>query len=174
MSESSKPDDSATEPKEPLPPEAAPSVDPVAELLGPVLETQPTTPPGKSRLWRVEVSGPVPLPQLLKQYDEIVPGSAKRMMDQAEKQTAHRQRQETKALDSNIKNSNWGTRFGFVLGIVALIGGLILIDRGHDNAGLGVIALVDGSLALAFVTGTYSNRAEREAKAKERLKPKGS
>jgi uncharacterized membrane protein len=47
--------------------------------------------------------GPIPPPQLLKQYDEISPGFADRIIRMAESETAHRQQAENKALDADIK-----------------------------------------------------------------------
>jgi uncharacterized membrane protein len=35
-------------------------------------------------------SGPIPPPLILKQYDDLVPGAAARILAQAEQQTAHR------------------------------------------------------------------------------------
>lgn len=61
-------------------------------------------------------SGPLPHPEILKKYDEIVTGAAERIIKQAEVQTNHRIQLETKVIDSDIRNSRLGLIFGFIVG----------------------------------------------------------
>ena len=39
---------------------------------------------------RIEFSGPIPPPQVLKQYEEIIPGAGERILAMAEKEQDHR------------------------------------------------------------------------------------
>jgi len=65
-------------------------------------------------------SGPIPPPSILKEYDDIVPGSAKKIMDSAHKQTNHRIIQEEKIVSSEISSSRIGQWMGFVIAIIIL------------------------------------------------------
>jgi len=57
-------------------------------------------------------SGPLPPPVVLKQYDEIVPGAAERILSMAESQSQHRQQLERSVIESDIKNSRLGLHYG--------------------------------------------------------------
>ena len=60
-------------------------------------------------------SGPLPPPQVLQQYNEIVPGLAGRIVAHAERQTEHRIQMEAKVIHSDISKSWAGLVCGFVL-----------------------------------------------------------
>jgi len=47
-------------------------------------------------------SGPLPHPQILEKYNEVVPDAAERIIAMAENQSKHRQELETKAIESDI------------------------------------------------------------------------
>ena len=57
-------------------------------------------------------SGPLPPPEILAKYNSVVPNAAERIITMAETQAAHRQRIESKVIESNIRNSRleciWG------------------------------------------------------------------
>jgi uncharacterized membrane protein len=72
----------------------------------------------------VQLVGPLPPPEILKQYDIALPGGAERIMALAERQSAHRQELEKKVVDSNCRNERLGTILGFILVMTALGGGL--------------------------------------------------
>src|ERR1700733_12152413 len=58
-------------------------------------------------------SGPIPPPEMLKEYDAIVPGSAGRILDTFHNQSHHRIELENKVINSDISRSNWGLATGF-------------------------------------------------------------
>jgi len=116
---------------------------------------------------RQEYSGPLPPPDAIQKYDEIIPNGAERIMAMAEKQSEHRQQLEKKALDTDSRNSLLGVIFAFILGFTALISGITIVYLGQPISGtiFGSAGLV--SLVSAFIYGTRERRKEREAKAKK-------
>lgn len=115
---------------------------------------------------RQEYSGPLPPPDAIQKYDEIIPNGAERIMAMAEKQSEHRQQLEKKALDTDSRNSLLGVIFAFILGLLTIVAGVIVILTGHSWPGtiLGSAGLV--GLVSVFIYGTRERRKERENKAK--------
>lgn len=88
----------------------------------------------------LEVSGPLPPPQVLKQYDQIVPNGADRIVSLAEDQIHHRQSMEAR-----------GQAFTFVLAVTTLIGGVVAIVLGHSPEGLVPLVAAIAGLGGLFV-----------------------
>ena len=112
-------------------------------------------------------SGPLPPPAVLKEFNQIVPGAAGRIIKMAEGQFTHRTEIEKKVIDSDISRSKWGQVLGFIIAILGLLVSLITILRGQEVSGsiIGGGTLV--SLVSVFMYGTKSRKKEREAKAQE-------
>ena len=111
-------------------------------------------------------SGPIPPPALLREYDEIVPGSASRILDAWEKQSDHRMWLEKKVLRSDIWRSWIGLGAGFVAQIFTVsVGGYLVLD-GHDGAGATIATVGLASIVGTFVYGTRSQRQERVEKTR--------
>lgn len=70
-------------------------------------------------------SGPLPHPKHFKEYDDALPGSGDRLIGMVERDLAHAQVLQTKALEADIADMREGRRLGFVA-LVLLIGGAIL------------------------------------------------
>ena len=116
-------------------------------------------------------SGPLPPPVVLKQYDEIVPGAADRILSMAESQSQHRQQLEKSVIESDIKNSRLGLHYGLVIGLVSVIGGTACILMGHQVGGsiIGGVGLT--GLVGVFVYGSTQRKKEREARFKAEVMP---
>ena len=113
---------------------------------------------------RSSFSGPLPPPEVLKRFDEVVPGSAERIIKMAEGQFAHRTELEKKVIDSDIARSKLGQILGFIIAIVGLICSVIISIYGNQIAGaiLGVGTLA--SLVGVFMYGSKVRKEERERK----------
>jgi uncharacterized membrane protein len=111
-------------------------------------------------------SGPVPPPELLKLFDEIDPGRAKRLMDWAEDQSRHRMILESRVIRSDIWKSWAGLIAAFIITMTAIVGGGILIYLGHEVSGATVATSGLVGLSGTFIYGTSSQRRERIDKAK--------
>jgi uncharacterized membrane protein len=110
-------------------------------------------------------SGPLPPPILLKEYEDALPGAAERIFAMAERQAAHRQDLEATSVKSGKNRSYAGIVAGFLVSVACVIGGLIVVNNGHDWAGVSIATVSVASLAGVFVYGTISSRKERENKA---------
>ncbi len=110
--------------------------------------------------------GPLPPPEILREYNEIVPGLADRIVAQAERQTDHRISTEAKVINSDMTRSKAGLACGFVLCVICIIGGIICVLWGHDWAGTIIATGAVVGLATAFVYGTNMRKAERTEKTK--------
>ena len=107
-------------------------------------------------------SGPIPNPELLEKYNEIIPDGADRIMKMAETQSKHRQNLETVVITGGNSRANLGVVFAFVFAMtIALVGGtLIYFDKtiqGMIFAGVGLTGIV-----YLFIYGTRSQKEERQ------------
>ncbi len=109
-------------------------------------------------------SGPLPPPETLQKYDQILPGLAERIMRQAESQTSHRIEIEKKVIKSDVVNSRLGLIFGFILGLIGIGGGVYLTYLGMTQSGLIISGTTLVSLISVFIYGSQTRRKEREAR----------
>jgi uncharacterized membrane protein len=101
-------------------------------------------------------SGPVPHPDILAQFDQIVPGSAEQIVNQFVQETNHRHRLERRALAAEIvderenrRERRLGQIFGFVIALVVLSGSVVSSVLGAQWPG-GILG-VGGLAALVGV-----------------------
>ena len=132
------------------------------------LDTRQPQPPAR----RVSTSisafqGPLPPPEILEQYNRIVPNGAERIVSMAESQMRHRQTLESAVVNGNITAQSRGQTMGFILGLVAILGGIGLIAFNKNAEGLAAIITAFASLAGVFVYGRIEQRIERQQKRRE-------
>ena len=65
-------------------------------------------------------SSPIPPPNILKGYNDIIPNGAERIIAQSEIQLNHRINLENFAVKAELKQSGRGQIFGFILGVIVL------------------------------------------------------
>lgn len=92
-------------------------------------------------------SAPIPPPELLQQYNEIIPNGADRILAMAENQSAHRIRMESMAIKANLNRATRGQLFAFLISILAISGGIYLAVIGKELGG-GILG-TGGLVALA-------------------------
>ena len=114
---------------------------------------------------RTTWQGPIPPPDILQGYEDIVPGAAERLLQMAEAQSAHRIQLEKAVVAGDIKSGYWGLAAGFILSALVIGGGIYLIATGHDWAGSVLIGLNLIGLAGVFVYGARNLRATRNGQA---------
>jgi len=112
-------------------------------------------------------SGPVPPPQLVREWEAIVPGSADRLLTMAENQSNHRIDIEGKVIESNVQNERRSQNFSFILALIAIVGGIWLLSTGHDITGLSTLVGTLVSLVTVFVVGKKKGQAELDTKKKK-------
>jgi uncharacterized membrane protein len=119
----------------------------------------------------VSFSGPLPPPQLLHQYNEVVPDGAERLMKMAEVQQTHRQELERTVIHGNVRSEARGQWMGLLISLVVVGAGTYLAAIGKQLTG-GLLVGVDVvALASVFVYGKHLQRQELDKK-KESLKRK--
>jgi uncharacterized membrane protein len=103
-------------------------------------------------------AGPLPSPQILREFNEIVPGSADRIITMAEKQEDHRIEIESKVIESNIRNEKLGVISGLVIGLAGLSCATICALYGHDW----VAGIIGGSTLVSLVSVFVIGKSKRE------------
>ncbi|MCP3941879.1 MAG: DUF2335 domain-containing protein [Desulfobacteraceae bacterium] len=121
-----------------------------------------------------QFQGPLPPPQILAGYEQLLPGAADRILAMAEKETAHRHMLEEKSLDAEIEglkneagDTKRGQYCGLAIGIIAIVSGAYTATNGAPWPGGfigtgGVVALVS-----AFIVGRnnpHSNNGDQQSK----------
>jgi len=109
-------------------------------------------------------SGPLPPPAMLRQYEELLPGSASRIISMAERQSAHRQGIENKVISSNILNERLGMVLGFVICVLAILAGAYALMKGRSGFGIASIVGGLGAPLAAFIYGKSEQRKDLEAR----------
>lgn len=114
------------------------------ELKGKVLERD--IPSVASRITKIAVSeqfsGPMPHPKHLREYDQILPGAAERILSMAERNLDHNMQSNRTALEAEIDDRKRGMYFGF-FSLVFLIGG-----------GFGSLFVTDNPIVPGIFLGT--------------------
>ena len=80
-------------------------------------------------------SAPLPAPEELERFEQILPGATERIFKQFENQAAHRQKLEKRVITTESINSFVGLIFGFIIGMTGLLGGIYLVLNNHESAG---------------------------------------
>jgi uncharacterized membrane protein len=135
---------------------------------------QPKPPPAQPApaqllLQRIEqrmeqFSGPIPPPDLLRKYNDIVDNGAERLFAAFENQTRHRQELENTVVQGAEARANRGQWMGFIMANVVLGVGGVMVFSGHEEAGAVVISVDLVGLVSVFIYGRHTQRQEREKK----------
>jgi uncharacterized membrane protein len=107
-------------------------------------------------------SGPIPPPELLEKYNDIIPEGANRIMLMAEKQQDHRMGLENRVIDGNLKQSSLGLYLGFALSLVITVVGGYLVYLGKNVGGYAALFLPLSALISIFVYTKKTQKKELE------------
>lgn len=111
-----------------------------------------------------QFSGPIPPPDLLTQYNDVVSDGAERIFAAFEAQTRHRQSIEAAVVHGNENRAGRGQWMAYSLAIIILALGSVMIFTGHEWAGATLITVDLVGLVGVFVTSKVVQSKEREAK----------
>lgn len=126
----------------------------------------PPSPAFQGSLFRAEYrSGPMPDSEELRAYDQIVPGMAQDLLNQALQQSAHRQKLETRVVNHSIIKSYLGQSFAFLLGVLVIWRSTEAMLQGQPMAGFGGVLIGLGSLLTAFLVGKSGQKKELEKRS---------
>lgn len=109
-----------------------------------------------------QFSGPLPHPSILEKYEQVVQGSADRIIKKFEQQTDHRQKLEKAVIYSDMQRANLGLIFAFIIAMTTIIGGIYAALQGQQ--------LFGGSLSftgLALLVGAFLTDKYAQSKSKE-------
>ena len=105
-------------------------------------------------------AGPIPSPQTMAAYEQLLPGSANRILAMAESQLAHQQTIEADQLGVVKERMRWdagsdllGTTSALVVSTLLIAGGTYATVSGHPVAGSSTITTTIVTLAAIFVYG---------------------
>lgn len=113
---------------------------------------------------RIVHVGPLPLPEHFKKYEEILPGSAERILTMAENQSTHRQELEKCVIYSSTRNETLGVIFAFIIFMTTIGLGAWLLYNNKNVGGLATIAsAVFGGVGV-FIYGKKKQREELTSK----------
>lgn len=116
---------------------------------------------------REEFSGPIPHPDIMKKYEDILPGATDRIMAMAERQATHRQELEKKIVMSESRDGMLGVVFAFLLGIGCLVAGTIMVFCVPQSGGA-----IAGAIVGVTGIGTITSNFIRSAKSNSGTKKK--
>ena len=118
--------------------------------------------------------GPLPHPEILARYEEVLPGAAERIFTNAENQSAHRRKVEmtlvTTATSSVKHESNrayLGLASGTIVAIILILCGTLLVYNGHDWGGTTLVVATIVGLVGIFVYSTQRRSVERRERLHE-------
>ncbi len=109
-------------------------------------------------------SSPLPPPEQLAEYEKIVPGSAKTILDTFENQSKHRIRLERTVLGGNVRRSWTGLILGAIVCLAAFTVAGIAAANGEQAAAAFIGGVPVVSLAGIFVEGQRRQSRERVEK----------
>lgn len=170
----------ADEGSQPIPPGQEPVVLPaLADILGSLppqvreaVEQQSGNNPQIMSIFAAAFSasayaGPLPPPEQFRGYENVLPGSADRILKMAESQATHRQHIEKVAVEGGDRRSWWGLALGFVISATVLGLGAALVLEGHDAAGAAFVGIDVVGLGGVFVVGRRGQSKERLQKDRQ-------
>ncbi len=112
---------------------------------------------------RIMHAGPLPAPETLAGYENVLPGASERILRMAESQQGHRQYIEQIAIKGNVRAQTLGVWFAFLLGLAGFGCGTVVILYGHSLEGSSTVIASLAALVGTFVYGRREQRKEREA-----------
>lgn len=123
----------------------------------------------------VQFSGPLPPPEILQRYNQVLPSAAERILAMAEAQSVHRKELERRIAEAEIEDvraQRRETRLGQVCGAMIVLAGLgagtYAAVQGAELSGVIVAVAGLGAIVTAFVLGrtppsTSKERSETES-----------
>lgn len=109
-------------------------------------------------------SGPLPAPETLAQYNEIIPNGAERIMAMAETQSEHRKALEAKVIQSQTCQSERGQIIAGILAFVLIGAGVAAFLTGHDGVAGTIFGVTVVGLVTVFVIGKSDQKKNLASK----------
>lgn len=121
-----------------------------------VLERLLDRPQVMAMVSRTAFRGPLPPPAMLREYNDIVPGAAERILERSEKEQAHRHRVTEKSVDGAIRKDRRGQWMAYSITLIILAIATVFSLKGQ-TVFAGTLITVDLiGLASVFAIGRIS------------------
>lgn len=118
----------------------------------------------------VEITGPIPSPTILEQYNRILPSAADRIISMAEREQEHGHKMQEKLVDSQILDKKQertekrlGQIFGLTIGVVAILAGSATVVLNSSIAGEVAGGLIGSSGVIGLVSVFVLGRREQKS-----------
>lgn len=108
-------------------------------------------------------NAPLPPPSSLREYNEILPGAADRILQMAEKEQDYSYNLVRTVANSDSRRAYLGLVAGFIISVLGIGGGIYLIATGHDWAGLSLAGINLTGLVGVFVYGAKTRNDDDNA-----------
>jgi uncharacterized membrane protein len=107
-------------------------------------------------------SGPIPDPDMLAQFEHVLPGSADRLLRMAEKEQDHRHEDQRRRTGAEVFQRKGGLMSATVICLLVAGGGIYLLGLGRNIEGF--VALIGslGVLAASFIAA-FAAKASQKA-----------
>jgi uncharacterized membrane protein len=129
-------------------------------------ESQSSQPPPITLFRLDHYQGPIPPPELLAKFNDLVPNGAERIFCQFEAQSEHRRSLEKLVITSDQTRAYLGLACGTVVSLGGFTVAGICIAYGQTLPGLATVLSIVATLAGVFVSGTNSRKKERIEKSR--------
>ena len=107
---------------------------------------------------------PIPPPDILKEYNEVILNGAERILTMAEEQSKHRMALESSVIKEQQRQGSKGQNFGFILGVIGILATILMACMGHDAvAGIFGTTTIIGLVGV-FVIGKYKQSKNSDEK----------
>ena len=103
-------------------------------------------------------SGPLPTPEMLAEYERVLPGLGRRIVERWDQEAEHRQSLEKTIVRSRIVIQKRGQLIGALISFVVLAAGVVFVATGKSTAGLVALLAPLAILAGTFVYGELRSR----------------
>lgn len=95
--------------------------------------------------------GPLPPPGALREFDDVLPGSAERIVRMVELEQAERHQHEQKRLDAAIRSQGLGKWMGFGLGVLCVVAAVASAWLGaHPTVSIAIVSVPVMATIRAF------------------------
>jgi uncharacterized membrane protein len=120
--------------------------------------TEKEIPSGGQYQLKVLSGDKLPPPDVLREYERLMPGITKLLIEKAIQHQQNRSESERRALNIYNLKSFAGLIFGFLIGIFGMGGGFYLTMKGYNIIGMIFTSSTLVTLVMAFIYGSQSKR----------------
>lgn len=114
-----------------------------------------------AKVFAREFSGPIPSPDIMADYENIMPGATDRIIAMAENQSKHRQSMESIKVKAESRDSLLGVIFAFMLGIGCIIACMVMVIMVPSAAGV-ICGAVLGVTGISAIISTFLRNTRKQ------------